>query len=144
MTQNCKNFNLNSNDRSIIFSLKDCSASIFIQRIVIDNLVDSPKDEWFYKLYKLNICLEISELGEYRLPLNKSYFTFMSIDSIPEKPIYHFENEFIIPGSGFRKESHNEFCKEVKIELKTIKGQLDENISLTFYFEASAGVIWKN
>lgn len=144
MMQNQKKFNLNSKDRSIVFSFQNCSSYISIQRIIIDNLLDYPKEDWFYQLYKLNICVVVSEKGEYQFPFNNLCFTFMSVDRIPKKPIYHFENDFIIPVNRSQNESNNYFCKEVEIELKPIKGHLDENISLTFYYEEITGVVWKN
>jgi hypothetical protein len=66
------------------------------------------------------------------------------MDPVPFKPFYTFNHDFVIPGYNLRNKSEKDFCKEIKIELMPIREELTGGLSLTFFYEATPGVVPKD
>lgn len=144
MVQDLKCFKLESKNPSKEFILHNSSSVISIRKITIDSLLDKSDDNWFCELYKMNFYLEMKGKGRFERPIDIPFFTFMSVNPIPREPIFHFNHDFIFPDYNIGNESPSDFCKEVSIEMKPIRDQLIDGISLTFFYEATPGVLIKN
>ena len=144
MHQIINSFTLNSNNPSREFSLLYSSSVISIKKIIIENLVDSKDEEWFFQLYKLNFYLEMKGKGRNAKDIDMPPFTFMSVNPVPQRPIFTFYHDFMFPEYNLRNASKTDFCREVKIEIKPISGNLVDSILLTFLYDATPGVFLKN
>jgi len=144
MVQKLSCFKIDNNNPLMEFSLLYSSSVISINKIIVDTLLDEKDDEWFYKLYKMNLYLELSGKGRCEQHIDMPVFTFMSVNPVPQKPIFTFNHDFIFPEYNIHNESETDFCKEVKIEVKPVRGQLPDNFSLTFFYDTTPGVAPKD
>lgn len=102
--------------------------------------MDRKDDEWFYELYKLNLYMEISGKEKCGQHIDMPVFTFMSVNPIPLKPIFIFNHDFILPEYNIHNET-DDFCKDVRIEIKPVRGNVLDEFLLSVYYEATPGVV---
>jgi hypothetical protein len=144
MLQNLRSFTLGSKNPSLEFSLLYSSSVISIKKIIIENLMDRKDEEWFCDLYNLHFYIEIKGKGKYEQGIDSPPFTFMGVAPVPPRPVFTFNHDFIFPEYNLGNESDTDFCKEVRLEIKPLRGKLDDSILLTLFYDATPGVAVKN
>lgn len=134
------NFKLDKKAPTKEFSLKYPFSVVSIQRIIVDNLFGKEPNDWFQELVKQNLYLEISSNRTDGLTSSMRITLTALVSPYHRNPIFDFNNEFIIPEGNIQNNSTFLFYNRVKIELKSNNSELQDSISLSFFYEKTPGL----